>query len=146
MTLEAKLRTAALAYPDLVALLTNVPSIPRFPDFRWYDVQLLQGTAFPAMVVQLISGGQTYTLNSRLSTSFNRMQFTIWDTNAERARQLESVLYAFLDGFNPAGVRADLQAAPNFVVLTRQGMYPQTQPPQYWRTNDVQIFDNTQVA
>ncbi len=145
-SLEVKLRTAALAYADLVALLTNVPTVPNFPDFRWYNIQLLQGTKFPAVVVQLISGGQSYTLNSRLSTSFNRVQFTIWDTDSERGRQVEQVLYAFLDGFNPAGVRPDLQAAPNFVVLTRAGMYPQTQPPQFWRTNDVQIFDNSAVG
>jgi hypothetical protein len=145
-SLEVKLRTAALAYPDLVALLTNVPSVPQFPDFRWYNIQLLQGSKFPAIVVQSISGGQNYTLNSRLSTSFNRVQFTIWDTDSERGRDAESVLYAFLDGFNPAGVASQLQAAPNFVILTRAGMYPTPNPPQYWRTNDVSIFDNSSVA
>lgn len=145
-TLEAKLRLAALAYPDLTALLTNVPSITNFPDFRWYDVQLLQGTRFPAIVVQLISGGQSYSNYQRLSTSFSRMQFTIWDTDAQRGRQVEEILFQFLDQFNPAGMRANLTNYPNTVVLTRQGMYPQPQPPQYWRTSDVQIFDNSAVS
>jgi hypothetical protein len=145
-SLEVKLRTAALAYPDLVALLTNVPSVPQFPDFRWYSIQLLQGTKFPAVVVQLVSGGQSYSNYQRLSTSFNRVQFTIWDTDSDRGRQVEQVLYSFLDVFNPAGLRSDLTGAPNFVILTRAGMYPTPNPPQFWRTNDAMIFDNTAVS
>jgi hypothetical protein len=140
-SLESKIETAIFAYAPLASLLAKrLDGNPAV-----YDTQLQQGSAFPAIVMQLVSGGQQYTFNSRLSTSFNRVQFTIWDTNPEHARQIEQQLYLFLDGFNPAGVAANLTSAPNFVVLTRQGMYAQTQPPQYWRTNDVQIFDNSAV-
>lgn len=144
-SLEVKLRTSALAYPDLATLLTNSPAIPRFPDFRWYDTQLLQGTVFPAIVVQLIAGSQMYGFARRLSTGFSRMQFTVWDTDPERARTIEATLYAFLDQFSAYGLPG-LSQYSNNVVLTRQGMYPQSQPPQFWRINDVNIFENTAVA
>ena len=141
-SLEAKIEEAIFAFSPLANMLgKRLDGNPAV-----YDTQLQQGSAFPAIVLQMISGGQAYTLNSRLSTSFNRVQFTIWALNAEVARQIEQQLYAFLDGFNPAGVRSDLTSAPNFVVLTRQGMYAQTQPPQYQRINDVNIFDNAAVA
>lgn len=146
MTLEAKIRVAAMSFAPLVALLSNSPSIPLFPDFRWYDTTMLQGSAFPAMVVQLVSGGQNYTFNTRLSTSYNRVQFMIWDIDAERARQVEQALYQFMDVFNPAGLRSDLTGAPNFVVLTQQKQFPQSEPPKFMRHNDVQIFDNSQVS
>jgi hypothetical protein len=140
-SLESKIEAAIFAFPALANLLAkrldNNPAV--------YDTQLQQGSAFPAIVQQLIAGGQTYTLNSRLSTSFNRVQFTIWALSPETARQIEQQLYAFLDGFNPAGVRADLTSAPNFVVLSRQGMYTATQPPVFWRINDANIFDNSAV-
>lgn len=140
-SLESKIEQAIFAFAPLASLLAkrldNNPAV--------YDTQLQQGSAFPAIVQQLISGGQQYTLEHRLSTSFNRVQFTIWAPNPETARTIEQQLYAFLDGFNPAGVASRLQAAPNFVVLTRQGMYTNTQPPQYWRINDALIFDNSAV-
>jgi hypothetical protein len=145
-SLEVKLRTAALAYPDLVALLTNSPSKPGFPDFRWYNIQLIQGSAFPAVVVQLVSSGQSYSNYQRLSTSFSRIQFTIWDTDSDRGRQVENVLYQFLDQFNPAGLNSNLTNYPNSIVLTRAGMYPTPNPPQFWRQSDVQIFDNSAVS
>jgi hypothetical protein len=109
-----------------------------------YRNRLQQGSAFPAIVFQLISKGENYTFNSRLSTSYNRVQFTIWAMDPDTAENIEDIFFNFLDGFNPAGVRADLQAAANFVTLTRDGMYTETEPPQYWRTNDVMIFDNSQ--
>ena len=141
-SLESKIEAAIFAFAPLASLLEKrLDGNPAV-----YDTQLQQGSAFPAIVQQMISGGQTYTLNSRLSTSFNRVQFTIWAYNAETARTIEQQLYLFLDGFNPAGVGSQLQAAPNFVVLTRQGMYTETQPPQYWRINDAMIFDNSAVS
>ncbi len=145
-SLEAKIREAALNFMPLAMLLTNTPSIPRFPDFRWYDTTVLQGTAFPCMVVQLVSGGQNYSNYQRLSTSFNRVQFMIWDIDAERAREVEQALYSFLDQFNPAGLNPNLTNYPNSVVLTQQKQFPQSEPPKFMRHNDAQIFDNSAVG
>lgn len=111
-----------------------------------YRNQLQQGSAFPAIVFQLISGGQNYSNYQRLSTSFNRVQFTIWAYDPDQAEAIEQQLYTFLDQFNPAGLDPNLRGYPNSVVLNRDGMYTQTQPPQYWRINDAQIFDNSNVA
>lgn len=139
--LSDKIVAGIFAYAPLASLLaTRLDGNPAV-----YRNQLQQGSAFPALVFQLISGGQQYTLNSRLATSFSRVQFTIWANDPDTAETIESQLYAFLDGFNPAAVNPNLQAAPNFVVLTRDGMYTETQPPQYWRISDAQIFDNTSV-
>ena len=145
-SLESKLRTAAMAFPALVALLTNSPSIPLFPDFRWYDTTFLQGSVFPAVVVQLVSGGQVYSNYQRLSTSFNRVQFMIWDVDAERARRVEQALYRFLDQFNPAGLDSNLTNYPNTVLMTMQKQFPQSEPPKFMRLNDVSIFDDQAVG
>ena len=133
-SLEVKLRTAAAAFSALTALLGTSP-------FRWYDTQLLQGSAFPAIVVVLIDDAKTYYLGGRMNTSFSRVQFTIWDTDAERGRSVEAALYDFFDVFNACAAPSG-RAKPNYVVGARGGMYPQTQPPQFQRIIDAKIFNN----
>jgi len=133
-TLEVKLRTTASAFAPLIALLGTSP-------FRWYDTQLVQGSVFPAIVALLVSDPKSYYLGGRMNTSFARVQFTIWDTDAERGRSVEAALYDFLDVFNASGAPAD-RAKPNYVVGARGGMYPQTQPPQFQRIIDAKIFNN----
>lgn len=133
-TLEARLLTAAAANAGLAALLGSSP-------FRWYDTRLAQGTAYPAVTVQLVSGNKTYAFEGRLSTGWSRYQFTIWDTDPERARSVESALVTFLDTFNGPGT-AGLQQYPNYVVLQRQGMFAEIEPPVFQRINDAMIFSN----
>lgn len=134
-TLEAKLRTAALADSALTALLGTSP-------FRWYDTQLDETVnVFPAVVVQLISAPDMYALNRRMPGYFSRMQFTIWGTSGENARAVETELVCFLNQFNAVGV-AGLQQYPNTVLNRRTSMYVQTQPAKWQRIVDVSIFNN----
>ncbi len=134
MTLEADLRTQAAAFPGLTTLLGTNP-------FRWFDTQLPQGADMPAVVVQLVAGSKTYTLAGRLPTGFSRVQFTIWDTDAQRSRDVETQLANFLDVFNGTGIPGLVQY-PNSIVLQRQALFAETQPPKYQRINDANIFSN----
>jgi Protein of unknown function (DUF3168) len=136
--LKDKIRAAAIATPALTALLGTNP-------FRFFDTQLPQGSAFPAVVVQIISGGKSYALNTRLATGFSRVQFTIWSTNtaAGYASQaaLEIALANFLDGLNLVGI-AGLSQYSNIIVDTRDGFYAQTQPGNPLKQIDAMIFSN----
>jgi hypothetical protein len=133
-SLEAKLLAQASAFSPLTSLLTAVP-------FPWYDNQLQQGSPYPAVVVQLISNPQVYALTGRMATSQARVQFTIWDIDPERARQVEQALFQFLDNFNAVGP-ANLPSYPNEVVGVRQTDYPQPSPKRFTRQIDAMIFQN----
>jgi hypothetical protein len=134
-TLEVKVRTGAAAYAPLTALLGSSP-------FRWFDTQLPQGATFPAVVAQLISNPQNYYMGGQMDTSFARLQLTVWDTDAERARAVEAAISSFLQQFTASGAPAG-RAKPNYIMNTRQSMYPQTQPPQFQRIIDAKLFDNS---
>jgi hypothetical protein len=134
-SLEVKLRTAASVYGPLTALLGTSP-------FRWYDTQLLQGTTFPAVVVQLISNAPTYALPGALTASFARVQLTVWDTDAERARAVEAAIAAFLAATNFGPYSSPVTVFANYILNTRQSLYPQTQPPQFQRILDCKIFND----
>jgi hypothetical protein len=133
-TLETKLRTAALLYPPLTALLGTSP-------FRWYDAQLREGSLFPAVTVLTISGAATYAFTGRLPTWWSRVQFTIWDTDPERGRSVEVALMNFVDQLNVIGIPG-LAQYPCGVVLRRTGFFPEPSPPQYLRYIDTNIFSN----
>lgn len=137
-TLEVKLRTAALNTPALTALLGTSP-------FRWYDMQLDQNSPFPAVTVQLISTINAYVTQYRLQTASSRVQFTVWDTDPERARQVETAIVAFLDTFNavsPATNFIGPVPQPVRAVNRRQGGNAQTQPLTFWRTIDALVLNN----
>lgn len=133
-TLEVLLRTQASAFAGLTALLGTVP-------FRWWDDTLQQGSAYPAIVVQLISNPASYCNLGRLPTSWARYQFSIWDTDAERARQVESQLYDFFDVFNAVGP-SNLPAYPVQIVNDRQSVLPNPEPKRFLRIVDAMIFSN----
>ena len=137
-SLKAKLLTAASADAGLRALV-GMP-------MRWFDQQLKQGSALPAVVVQQISNPRTYSFTERLSTSFSRMQFTIWGRSSEESEAVVNALANFLDTFNPAGLPGNLLSYPNFIVGDRDGFLAAPAPPKYTRLIDVQIFDNERVA
>lgn len=139
MTLEAKLRTAASAWADLVALLGSSP-------FRWFDTQLDQKVnVFPAIVVLMVSSADTYAFNRRLPGGFSRVQFTIWADSGQDARAVETELVCFLNRFNAVGV-SGLEQYPNTVLNRRGSLYPNTDGPKYQRIVDVSVFDNELVA
>lgn len=136
-TLEVKLYNAAQANATLVSLLGSSP-------FRWFDMQLDPAVQnpYPAVTVQLVSCVNQYSNTARLWTSQNRVQFTIWDTKAERARQVEMALLAFLDTFNAynSGDQSPIQR--NQVVMRRQSGNPQPEPLIFWRIVDAMIWHN----
>jgi hypothetical protein len=133
-TLEAKLFAAALATPALTALLGTNP-------FRWYNLQLTQGSAMPAVVVFQVSDPASYAFTGKLPTSAKRMQFTIWGDSAEKAQAVEAALTTFLGGFTAYGIPG-LVSYANYVVNVRAGMYTQTQPARYLRILDAMILNN----
>lgn len=134
-SLEVKLLTQASAFAPLTALLTAIP-------FPWYRMQLQQGSPYPAVVVQLIDNPQVYALTGRMATSCARVQFTIWDTDPDRAVQVEQALFQFLDNFNAVGP-ANLPGYPNEVIGgPRENVYPQPSPKRFTRQLDASIFQN----
>jgi hypothetical protein len=140
--LEAKLRTAALAYSPLATLLGNGGN-PNL--FRWYETQLVEGSAFPAVVATLVSDPKDYCFTHRMSTSFTRMQFTIWDTDPSNASLVADTLANFLDQFNAYGI-SGLSVNANFIVNSRATIYPETQPPVFQRIVDAKIFNDDLVS
>lgn len=140
-TLEARIRAAAIADATLLSYLGDGNSPPYF---RWFDTQLPEGSAYPSLVVQLIGGSETYVSTGRLPTGFSRMQFTIWDTDPEEGRAIEAALLSFLDSLNLVGITG-LPQYPNYVVLKRQGMEPQSEPPLFQRIVDAMIFSDSSV-
>lgn len=135
-SVKQRIRTAASAYSGLTALLGTAP-------FRWYDLQLAQGSAKPAVVVQQISGSPTYVVGGRLNTGWGRWQFTIWGsgTDSSNALAVEAQLLDFLDQLNLIGITG-LTQYPCLVVGQRDAMFPGTQPPSYQRLVDAMIFSN----
>ena len=138
--LTEKIRNAALAYPGLTALLggTN-PNL-----FRWYQTQLKPSSAFPAVVALTVSNPSDYAFTYRMKTSFARVQLTVWALSPEDCASVEDQLEAFLDQMNLYGISGLVQNA-NFIVNARDGLYPETQPPQYQRIIDVKVFSNESV-
>lgn len=136
MTLKAKLFAAASANTELQALLGTSP-------FRWYDTQLVQSTAFPAVVVFIVSNPPDYVVTGRMSTSWARVQLTVYGTgnDSENASAVVAALKDFLATFNAIGVD-NLPVYPNRIVNDRDGGIAQTQPLTYTRTLDVMILND----
>ena len=138
LTIQQKLFTGAQAFAPLANLLGSAP-------FRWYDTQLRQGSAFPAVVVTQISNPKNYAFQSRVTTSWYRMQFDLWaQPDSAATGQLAMALFAFLDQFNAIGI-AGLSQYPNLVVGDRGGIEPNLEPPVYRRTIDVRMFNNDTI-
>jgi hypothetical protein len=133
-----RIRAAAIANPTLLGLLGSSP-------FRWYDQQLYQSSAFPAVVVTQVSNPQTYALVGRLPTSFSRYQFTIWTTNNAAGMTARaavgSALIDFLETLNLVGIPG-LCSYNNQVVGDRDGWYPLPEPGNPQRLIDAMIYAN----
>jgi hypothetical protein len=143
--LKSRIRNAALQDAALLGLLGTVSPAT----LRWYDMQLLQGATFPAMVVQVISDPKVYANAGRLRTSFARVQFTAWaDQTAGGASALgliEQAMQTFLDGLNLVGIPGMVQYS-NQIVGKRDGFYAQTQPAKFWLVLDVKMFWNDSIS
>lgn len=138
-SIKSKLFAAASIDAGLQALLGTNP-------FRWFDQQLPQGAAFPALTVTVVSNPRTYVFNGQLSTSFVRVQFSVYGTgnNSQNAEAVVGALASFLRGFNAYGI-PNLPANANTIVADRDGGIAQTQPLTYQRFVDAMIFDNETV-
>lgn len=137
--LKAKLIAAMNAYTPLTDLIgspasawdTQLPQFPQPPNL------------FPAIVLFQVSNPPTYIVTGRMSTSFARIQFTIYGTgnDSTNADAVAQALYSFLDNFNAAGI-ANAPANPSTVVMDRDAGIAQTQPLTYQRIIDASIFNN----
>ena len=134
--LETKLITAIAADSTLPGILGS----------RIYDTQLSQGTAFPALVIQSISSGKSYTYDGRNNLSRDRIQFTIWggqfSAGAAAADTVLNALEAFLDTFSAVGNPSQF---PNQISMERRGMFPQTDGPIFQRLVDVFIYNDNSI-
>jgi len=136
--LKDRIRAAAIATPALTALLGTNP-------FRWYDMQLVQGSAFPAVVAQIISNTKSYVFGGRLPNSHSRVQLTLWGQNNAAGMtalaNLEVALGTFFDSLNLIGVSGLLQY-PNRIVGARDGFIATPQPGNPLRLIDVMMASN----
>ena len=134
-TLIVKILSGISGYNPLTGMLGSPP--------RVYPLQLPQGAEFPAMTMQVVSNGRTYSVNNRLSPSQARVQFNIFGASpgGENARAVESALCSFLDQFNAIGV-SGLQQYPNRVVNSREFGIAATSPETFQIIVDAFIFDS----
>lgn len=131
-----RLRAAAFADPTLLALLGTPLN-----RFRWYDRQLVQGSALPAVVVLQVSGSDSYVDAGRLPTSFSRYQLTIWAETQASAQAVDDAITAFSSQFNSSGL-ANLSSYPNYILLRRQGIFAPTDPGKYLQSLDINFWQN----
>lgn len=136
--LKERIRNAALSDATLLALFGTVSPA----SLRWYDTQLLPGSAFPAMVVQVISDPEMTANAGPLPTSFARVQFTAWaDQTSAGAEALQAIHYAMVQFFATLNLTsAGGLHGPNRIVGKRDGFYAQTQPAKLLLLIDAMIF------
>jgi hypothetical protein len=141
MPLKDRVRSAAIAFPGFTALLGTNP-------FRWYDQQLNKGSAFPAIVVTVVSNAPTYALVGIVPTSFSRLQFTIWSVNdaqgMAKLAALEALLIQFLETLDLVGIPG-LCSYSNVILSARDGWFPTPEPGNPQRLIDARIFANDQL-
>ncbi len=131
-----RLRAAAFADATLQSLL-GAP----LNRFRWYDRQLVQGSALPAVVVRQISGNDEYVDAGRLPTSFSRYQLTIWAETQASAQAVDAAITDFAGNFNSSGLPG-LSSYPNYILLRRQAIYAPTDPGKYLQSLDINFWQN----
>lgn len=134
MSIKATLRTAAAGNAGLQAQLGTNP-------FRWYDDQLAQGSAFPAVTCLQVSRNRLYNAGGNGQTGYTRMQLTVWGAGpgSENANALVIALEAFFQTFfapqkfgGPSGR----------LVSDRDFGVPINHPMTYQRIVDVMIYSD----
>lgn len=138
--IKAKLFAGVQAFEPLATMLTGPGS-----KLRWYDLQLDQDTLFPAVTVQVITNPKMYGFQSRVTTSWYRVQFTIWaQPDSAAADQVAVTMYNFLDQFNSIGIPG-LSQYPCIVEGGPEGSESQLNPPVYKRVIQAMIFNNDTI-
>ncbi len=142
-SLEQKIRTAAAAFPALVALLGSGSPVL----FRWYDTTLVQGSEYPAVVVMIASDPSQYNIGARMPMSWSRIQFTVWGGQyaggSVSCDQVTAVLLNFLDQADfTANTKTTVQQN-NLVVGNRRGAFVLKDTTIYQRILDVQILSDS---
>ena len=137
-TLLAKLRTAAALDATLAGLLGSSP-------FRWFDQQLSQGTAFPAVAAFVVSNIPQYSNTQLMITAQYRVQLNIFDPNPQKTREVANAIRTFLTTFNAYSPGSPTSLQPNRVVMQRDGGIAQTQPFTAMQMMDAIIWNNEQL-
>jgi hypothetical protein len=132
LPIEVKLFAAASAFPALQAVLGSSP-------FRWYNVQLTEGSAYPAIVILKVSGPKLASYGGINSTSRYRIQFTIWEgPTPDVTDSTLSALRAFLAQFSGTAITGNYSP----VVNELRRLYAETQPPIYQTIVDAMVTNN----
>lgn len=130
--LLVKLRTKAALNAGLTSLLGAAP-------FRWYNMQLAEGSAFPAITAMKVSGIPFYNVGQRGPSTVYRIQFTIWEDQVpDDTNSVLQALRVFLDSFSAVENTAQY---PVQILNERGGLYPLTQPPIYQTSIDALIYN-----
>jgi hypothetical protein len=128
-----KLAEAAEVYAPLTALLGTAP-------FRWWNKQLVEGSAYPAITAMKVSGvPMFYNVGGRGPTTVYRVQFTIWEgLTPDDTDAVLQALRTFLDTFSAVENTGQF---PNQIVMERDGFYAQTQPGIFQTLVDALIYN-----
>jgi len=141
LPLEQRIRIAAAAYSPLALLLGSGSPLL----FRWYNGQLVQGSAYPAVVAMTVTNPPSYIFNRRLSTSYSLMQYTIWggvgSAGAQAAEDVSAAMATFFDQLDLVGNGRQIQQN-NFIQANRQAYYPQGTTLIYQRVLEVRVFSD----
>ena len=107
--LLVKLRTAAQASP--LASLLGSP-------LRFYDTRLFEGSAYPAVVQQVISYPKYQAMDGRNPTGKARVQFTVWEGyTRDTTGAVPDALKAMIDLFNGTASAASSQVINEFPTI-----------------------------
>jgi hypothetical protein len=151
---ELKLRTLALGNAALVTALSFTAGNGQ-QVFSWFDRQLAQGDiGAPAdnrtcVMVQRVSTARQpyYNQGGITPLSTPRLQITVIDYNAERARQVAALVSQFMatislcDAGEFSSPVTSPSQNPNFLLNERAGMLPQLSPPAYTEIQDWRVFN-----
>ncbi len=137
-SIEDRIKTAVAADTSLQALLGTPPAT-----VRWYTGGLMQGSAVPAVVTQLISVMRIETHSGTLTTKQYRVQCKIFGGQAEAGKQACADVGAAIDAFrktlNLTSRSASLQQ-PNFIENERDTPYSQQDRVNHLKMLDLLVF------
>ena len=136
-SLIVSIRSQAGAYSPLSSLLGAGSSI------RMNTLQLVQGSQFPAVSLQVISNPSDYVVTNRLSTSTARVQHTVFGLppGGNNAWAVIQALRTFYDQANFIGI-PNLSTYPTRIVNVTELGIPDTQPQTFLIRLDAMIFYN----
>ena len=130
--LIVRMIAAAKTFPALTALGVGFSSFP-FP----------QGAVFPWITLQIISDVPVYVVNTRLATSWTRVQALIFGTGVDptNAQAVLAAWQAFLDATAFDGITGN-SISPNISKGAQELGIVQTQPMTYQIRMDCLVRNN----